>query len=146
MLIGSWDVSDISTCILLKANACLNFIRFIKRIWNSRVEKPSYRLWRHKTKLSQIVTSQIFFFNSETLNWKNENKKTELRISEISFKYTISELFNSGFFFSFFYFKISEFRNSEVLFSLKLHFIFIKCTGLLKLSFESNCKPRQHLM
>ena len=23
----------------------------------NRVEKPSYRLWRHKTELSQIVTS-----------------------------------------------------------------------------------------
>ena len=68
------------------------------------------------------MTSQIIFCNSETLDWKNENKKTELRGSEISFKYTISELFNSGFFFSFFYFKISEFRNSEVLFSLNLHF------------------------
>ena len=26
-------------------------------IWNSRVRKPSYALWRHKTDLSQIVTS-----------------------------------------------------------------------------------------
>ena len=28
-----------------------------KGICNSRVKKPSYGLWRHKTDLSQIVTS-----------------------------------------------------------------------------------------
>ena len=26
-------------------------------IWNSRVKKPSYGLWRHKTELSQIAMS-----------------------------------------------------------------------------------------
>ena len=52
-------------------------------IWNSRVTKPSYGLWRHKSKLSQIVTLQLIFRNSETLEWKNENQKTELRNSEI---------------------------------------------------------------
>ena len=36
-------------------------------IWNSRVKKPSYGLWRHKTELSQIVTSKLIFRNSETL-------------------------------------------------------------------------------
>ena len=46
-----------------------------------------------------------------------------------------SELLNSGFLFSFFYFKISELCNSEVLFSLHYyHFT----TGHLKLSFGSN--------
>ena len=29
------------------------------RVWNSRVRKPSYALWRHKTELSQIVTPQL---------------------------------------------------------------------------------------
>ena len=36
-----------------------------------------------KTQLSQIVTSQLIFRDSETLDWKNENKKTEVRNSEI---------------------------------------------------------------
>ena len=49
----------------------------------NRVKKPSYRLWSHKTKLSQIVTLQLIFRNSKTLEWKNENKKTELYNSEI---------------------------------------------------------------
>ena len=49
----------------------------------NQVKKLSYILWRHKTKLSQIVTSWLIFSNSETLEWKNENKKTELRNSEI---------------------------------------------------------------
>ena len=37
----------------------------------------------HKIELSQIVTSELFFLNSETLDWKKENNKTELRNSEI---------------------------------------------------------------
>ena len=49
----------------------------------NRVEKLSYGLWRHKTEFSQIVTLLLIFCNSETLDWKNENKKTELRHSEI---------------------------------------------------------------
>ena len=49
----------------------------------NRFKKPSYRLWRHKTELSQIVTSELIFRNSETLEWKNENKKAELCYSEI---------------------------------------------------------------
>ena len=47
----------------------------------------------------------------------------------------ISELVNSGFSFSFFYFKISEFCDSEVLFSLNAH---PTPYSLLKLSFGSN--------
>ena len=47
----------------------------------NQVKKWSYRLWCHKTKLSQIVT--LIFCNSEILGWKNENKKPELRNSEI---------------------------------------------------------------
>ena len=39
------------------------------------VKNASYGLWRHKTELSQIVMSLLFFRNSETLEWKNENKK-----------------------------------------------------------------------
>ena len=58
-----------------------------KGIWNfrvkTRVEEPSYGLWRHKIELSQIVTSKLIFRNSETLEGKNENNKTKLRNSEI---------------------------------------------------------------
>ena len=54
-------------------------------MWNSRVKKPSYGLWRHKTELSQIVTSKLIFRNSETLQWKIENKKAELSNSNILF-------------------------------------------------------------
>ena len=49
----------------------------------NRVKKPSYGLWRHKTELSQIVTSSLIFRNSEIVESKNENKKTELLNSEI---------------------------------------------------------------
>ena len=49
----------------------------------NRVKKPSYGLWRHKTELSQIVTSSLIFRNSEIVELKNENKKTELLNSEI---------------------------------------------------------------
>ena len=38
---------------------------------------------RHKIELSKIVTSELTFLNSETLDWKKENNKTELRNSEI---------------------------------------------------------------
>ena len=31
----------------------------------NRIKKPSYGLWRHKTELSQIVTSKLIFRNSE---------------------------------------------------------------------------------
>ena len=41
-----------------------NFLRF----WGD-LEFPSYQLWRHKTELSQIVTSKLIFRNSETLDW-----------------------------------------------------------------------------
>ena len=44
-------------------------------IWNSRVNKQSYGLSRHKSELSEIVTPQLIFRNSETLERKNENKK-----------------------------------------------------------------------
>ena len=37
----------------------------------------------HKIELSQIATSELIFLNSETLDWKKENNKTELRNSEI---------------------------------------------------------------
>ena len=51
---------------------------FLKGIWipelKNRVEKTSYGLWRHKTGLTQIVTSKLIFRNSETLDWKNEHK------------------------------------------------------------------------
>ena len=63
----------------------LNLICMV--IWNSWVknwvEKPNYGLWRHKTELSQTVTSKLIFRNSETLDWKSENKKTKLRNLEI---------------------------------------------------------------
>ena len=49
----------------------------------NRFEKPSYGLWRRKIKLSQIVTWYLIFLNLETLDWKHEYKKTELRNSEI---------------------------------------------------------------
>ena len=49
----------------------------------NRVKKRSYRLRRHKTELSQIVTSNLNFRNSETLQWKNKNKKAELSNSKI---------------------------------------------------------------
>ena len=52
-------------------------------IWNSRVEKPSNGLWRRKAELSQSVTSWLFFCNSETSDWKINNKKAESRNSEI---------------------------------------------------------------
>ena len=51
---------------------------WFQRELDSRVEKPSW-----KTESSEIVTSLLIFRNSETLDWKNENKKTELRNSEI---------------------------------------------------------------
>ena len=47
------------------------------------LKKPSYGLWRHKTELSQIVTSQLIIYNSKTLDSENENKNTDLRNSEI---------------------------------------------------------------
>ena len=41
------------------------FVMTFLGIWNpeleNRVKKPSYTLWRHKTELSQIVTSLLFF-------------------------------------------------------------------------------------
>ena len=49
----------------------------------NRAEKSSHALWHHETELNQIVTSQLSFRNSETLDWKNENEKTELRNSKI---------------------------------------------------------------
>ena len=53
-------------------------------IWNSRVKKPIYGIWFHKTELRQIVTSKLIFRNLETLQWKNENKRTELSNPKIS--------------------------------------------------------------
>ena len=82
------------------------------------VKKRSYRLRRHKTELSQIVMSNLNFRNSETLQWKNENKKAELSNSKILLDKKISSYLTQVFYFLFFYFKISELCNSEVLFSL----------------------------
>ena len=45
--------------------------------------EKSWKIISHKSELSQTVTSQLIFRNLETLEWKNENKKTELRNSEI---------------------------------------------------------------
>ena len=41
--------------------------------------EKSWRIISHKSELSQTLTSQLIFCNLETLEWKNENKKTELR-------------------------------------------------------------------
>ena len=65
-------------------------------------------------------------------NEKMKIRKTELRNLKIFIKHKIFELLNSGFLFSFFYSEISEFCNSEVLFSLNAP------TGLLKHSFGPN--------
>ena len=43
----------------------------------------SLKIISHKFELSQILTSRLIFRNLETLEWKNENKKTGLRNSEI---------------------------------------------------------------
>ena len=59
-------------CFIMSVCVLYNHIE-TEGIWISRVKKPSYRLWRHKTKLSQIVTSWQIFLNFETLEWKNEN-------------------------------------------------------------------------
>ena len=110
-------VTSSRSCICLDIS-----IFYIKhtRIWNSRVKKPSYGLWRHKTELSQIVTSKLIFRNSETLQWKNENKKTELSNSKILLDKKFLSYLTRVFYFLFFYFKISELCNSEVLFSLNV--------------------------
>ena len=42
----------------------------------NQVKKPSYGLLRHKTELKKIVLPQLIFRNLETLEWKNENKKS----------------------------------------------------------------------
>ena len=85
---GSLDVSSVSQVAYKQNSAPRKFHLFYGTglsigIWNSLVKKPSYGLWRHKTELSQIVTSKLIFCNSEILEWQNENKKTELRNSEI---------------------------------------------------------------
>ena len=87
-------------------------------IWNSRVKKPSYGLWRHKTELSQIVTSKLIFRNLETFQWKDENKRVELGNSKILLDKKFPSYLIWVFYFYFFYFKISKLCNLEVLFSL----------------------------
>ena len=58
--------------------------------------------------------SWLIFHNSETLDWKNENKKNPAQLGNL-INFIISELLNSGFLFSSFYFKISELSNSYTL-------------------------------
>ena len=67
-----------------------------------RVKKPNYGLWRHKTELSQIVTSKLMFCNLETLQWKNENKKAELSNSKILLDKKCSSHLTRVFYFLFF--------------------------------------------
>ena len=107
-------------CILVNNKLMIHFWKkmlFDLGIWNSRV-KTIYGLWFHKTELRQIVTSKLIFRNLETLQWKNENKKAELSNSKILLDKKISSYVTQVFYFLFFYFKISELCNSEVLFSL----------------------------
>ena len=58
--------------------------------------------------------SWLIFHNSETLDWKNENKKNPAQLGNL-INFIISELLNSGFLFSSFYFKTSELSNSYTL-------------------------------
>ena len=80
-----------------------------KGIWNSGIKKPSYGLWRHKTDLSQIVTSQLIFRNSETLDWKNKKNKTELCNSEILLNTKFSRYLTLLFYFIFFILKFPSY-------------------------------------
>ena len=64
------------------------------------------------------MTSKLSFRNSETLQWKNENKKTELSNLKILLEKKFPSCLTLFFLFSFSYFKISELCNSEVWFSL----------------------------
>ena len=51
----AYAFDDVMTSEYLKVNIWLSPEQ--KGICNSRVKIPSYGLWRHKTELSQIVTS-----------------------------------------------------------------------------------------
>ena len=53
--------------------------------------------------------------NSETIDWKSENKKTQLRNSEILLNW-----YNSGFYFLFFILRFPSYLILKVLFSLNV--------------------------
>ena len=70
-----------------------------------------------KTELSQIVTSKLIFRNSETLQWKNENKKAELSNSRILLDQKFRSYLTRVFYLFIFILRL-QLHNSEVLFSL----------------------------